>query len=76
MSEGRWALRVAEAVVGAVRSVGRRVPRSVRQSLEDRVFYVIFQRTRVENDAYGWRPTTPPGPPSGAAARQTSEPTG
>jgi hypothetical protein len=75
VNEAPWALRLAEAVVGAARAIGRRVPRSVRRSVEDRVFYVIFQRTRVENDAYGWRPSTPPGP-GRAAERQGSPPTG
>lgn len=54
------ALQVADAAVRAARGVWRVLPRGLRKNLEDRVFYVIFQRTRVENDAYGWRPASPP----------------
>ena len=43
--------------------MGRRVwavmPLGARKNIEDRVFFVIFQKTRVENDAYGWRPPEP-----------------
>jgi hypothetical protein len=53
---GGLALRVAELSVGVARRLARSVPAGVRKNLEDRLFYVIFQRTRVENDAYGWRP--------------------
>ncbi len=53
---GGLALRVAEVSVVVARRLARAVPAGVRKNLEDRLFYVIFQRTRVENDAYGWRP--------------------
>ena len=36
--------------------VARLVPEPVRQRLEDRFFYAVFQVTRVENDSYGYRP--------------------
>ena len=32
------------------------LPKRLRDALERRVFYVIFNATRVTNDAYGWRP--------------------
>ena len=32
------------------------IPRRVRELLERRVFYAVFNTTRVTNDAYGWRP--------------------
>ncbi len=68
MSEARWALRLAELVVRTGRAIASRTPTRVRERLEDRLFYVIFQRTRVENDAYGWRPDVPGGgaPPASA----------
>jgi hypothetical protein len=61
------ALRIAELAVGAGRVVVRWVPRRVRKRVEDGIFHYIFQKTRVENDAYGWRPDTPGGgaPPPG-----------
>ena len=34
----------------------KRIPSAIKQKLEDRLFYAIFQTTRVTNDAYGWRP--------------------
>ncbi|MFZ5475760.1 MAG: hypothetical protein ACOZNI_03200 [Myxococcota bacterium] len=54
-------LLVADAAIATARAIGRVLPKRVVKSLEDRVFYAIFQRTRVENDAYGWRPDAPPG---------------
>jgi hypothetical protein len=50
---------VAEAVIATARAVARVTPPRVKKNLEDRLFYVIFQKTRVENDAYGWRPPEP-----------------
>ena len=38
------------------KKVLRRVGRFVRKTLEQRIFYAIFQVTRVTNDHYGWRP--------------------
>lgn len=52
-------LRVADLAVAAGRGAWGRLPARVRKGLEDRVFYAIFQVTRVENDAYGWRPEDP-----------------
>ncbi len=65
---GGPALRIAEVAVGAARAVARIVPARVKKRVEDGIFHYIFQKTRVENDAYGWRPTTPGGgePPPGA----------
>jgi len=49
---------------GGRRAVGVLPPR-VKQRLEDRLFYAIFQVTRVENDDYGRHPT----PESGGSGR-------
>lgn len=57
---GGVALRLADLTIGAARRALRVLPRGLVHNVEDRVFYVIFQRTRVENDAYGWRPDGPP----------------
>jgi len=64
---GSAALRVAELAVGAARAVARLVPAGVKKRVEDGIFHYIFQKTRVENDNYGWRPDTPGGgePPPG-----------
>lgn len=43
-------------MVRVARLVWRVLPPPLRKNIEDRAFYVIFQKTRVENDAYGWRP--------------------
>jgi hypothetical protein len=40
------------------RAVSRLVPARLRQRLDDRFFYAVFQPTRVENDDYG-RPIDP-----------------
>ena len=48
--------RLSGWIVGGLRFVARRVPPKLRKDVEDRIFYAIFQMTRVENDAYGWRP--------------------
>lgn len=57
-------LRVADGALRVGRAVVRRLPARVRRGLDDRLFYAIFQVTRVENDAYGWRPSPkPPAPP-------------
>ena len=57
--------RLSEVLARGAHAVGvvvaRAAPSRLRKAVEDRVFYVIFQKTRVENDAYGWRPP-PPGP--------------
>lgn len=54
--EASPALLVGRVVVGGVRLAGRLVPRRLRQAITDRVFYGIFNTTRVMNDNYGWRP--------------------
>jgi hypothetical protein len=53
---GRLSEAVARVLVSGGRLTVRVMPERVRKNLEDRLFYAIFQRTRVENDAYGWRP--------------------
>ncbi len=62
----RAPLLIAEATVRVVRAVARVVPARLKKRVEDGVFHYIFQKTRVENDAYGWRPPPAGGePPSG-----------
>lgn len=51
-----WALALA-------RGVWRLLPAGAKRGVEERFFYAVFQRTRVENDAYGWRPPPPGGTP-------------
>lgn len=48
----RLADHLANALFLPARLVRRALPRSVREHLEDRLFYAIFQVTRVTNDAY------------------------
>jgi hypothetical protein len=55
----RGPLLVAETAIAAARAVSRVLPARVKKRIEDGIFHFIFQKTRVENDAYGWRP--PPG---------------
>jgi len=52
----RWQRTMSRVFFRVGRRVGARLPRFVSRNLEDRVFYVIFNLTRVTNDAYGWRP--------------------
>jgi hypothetical protein len=68
---GKTATRVAEGIHSVARALTRVAPRGLLRNVEDRLFYVIFQRTRVENDAYGWRPPPAGGtaPPAGEAGR-------
>ncbi len=66
----RRALALAELVVAAARAAARRMPRGVKQRIEAGIFHAIFQKTRVENDAYGWRPP----PPGGAAPESDASP--
>lgn len=68
---GRLTDAAAKAIVGAGRAVARALPARVRKDLDDRLFYTIFQKTRVENDAYGWRP---PAPGGGAGATKPEGP--
>ena len=49
-------LRLARLVIGLGKRVGRMLPSPVRERLENRVFFSVFQVTRVTNDAYGWKP--------------------
>lgn len=62
MTRERVLLLIAEASVGAARAAIRVIPAPVKKRIDDGIFHYIFQKTRVENDAYGWRPTTPGGP--------------
>jgi hypothetical protein len=48
----RLADHLANALFLPARLARRALPRSVRDHLEDRLFYAIFQVTRVTNDAY------------------------
>ena len=61
MTRERALLLLAEATVSAARAAIRVIPAPVKKRIDDGIFHYIFQKTRVENDAYGWRPTTPPG---------------
>ncbi len=58
-------LAAAGLVVKVARVIWKQVPQRLRKQLEDRVYYAIYQTTRVTNDAYGWRPPPPPDPPPG-----------
>ena len=40
----------------ATKKVLYQLGRILRRGLEKRLFYAIFQVTRVTNDHYGWRP--------------------
>lgn len=69
----RGPLLVAEAAVGAARAVARVLPARWKKRIEDGIFHFIFQKTRVENDAYGWRPPPAGGePPADVNAPDTS----
>ncbi len=59
---------VSRVIVGAGRAGARLLPQRVRRVLDDRVFSVVFQLTRVTNDHYGWRPETPAGRPGDPVA--------
>lgn len=61
--------RMAALCVSAARAAWRALPARARKGVEDRVFWAVFQRTRVENDAYGWRP-----PPPGGSRTTPDEP--
>ncbi|MCK6519824.1 hypothetical protein L6R49_00125 [Myxococcota bacterium] len=64
----RLADHLANALFLPARLVRRALPRSVREHLEDRLFYAIFQVTRVTNDAYPRREAAAePGAPAEAA---------
>jgi hypothetical protein len=61
---------VSRVAVRSLRAVGRALPSGVMRQLDDRVFYAVFNLTRVTNDAYGWRPDVDDGP----AAKPSLEP--
>lgn len=56
MGERRSAMTAGRAVIGGLRVVGRLLPERLRRGIEDRIFFGIFNVTRVMNDNYGWRP--------------------
>ena len=56
MGERRGAMMVGRALIGGLKAAGRLLPSRLRRRIEDRVFYGIFNATRVMNDNYGWRP--------------------
>ena len=56
MGERRSALAVGKAVISGLKAAGRLLPSRLRRGIEDRIFYGIFNVTRVMNDHYGWRP--------------------
>lgn len=56
MAERRSALVVGRAVISGLKAAGRMLPSRLLRGIEDRVFYGIFNVTRVMNDHYGWRP--------------------
>ena len=64
--------RVATLVVRVVTGVVRQFPARWKRVLDDRLFGAIFQVTRVTNDAYGWRPPSPP--PGGAPDTRPGSP--
>ncbi len=60
--------RVARGVMKVARRVVRLVPRAVVDLAEDRLFYAVFQLTRVTNDNYGSRVDPDSGGQGGAEA--------
>ena len=52
-------LAASRVVMSVGKGLYRRLPRGLRQRLEDRFFYAVFNVTRVTNDNYGWRPGDP-----------------
>jgi hypothetical protein len=63
----RLGLALGRVVFGLGRRVLAALPGGAVRALEDRLFYSVFQVTRVTNDAYGWKPEAPGGgaPPPG-----------
>ncbi len=55
------AMLIGRVVIGSVRVTLQVMPARLRRALEDRIFYGIFNVTRVMNDSYGWRPEEPAG---------------
>lgn len=71
----RLGLLSGRLIFGAGRRLLAVLPTRAVRALEDRLFYSVFQVTRVTNDAYGWRPETPGGgtpPPSARTAQERS----
>ena len=58
-----WPEMVADLTIAAGRVLSRAMPRRVKKMVEDRIFFAIYQKTRVENDAYGWKPPEAPAEP-------------
>ncbi|MCB9762648.1 MAG: hypothetical protein H6739_22805 [Alphaproteobacteria bacterium] len=63
------ARRIARALFTPARALARALPEPARRAIDDRLFYAIFNLTRVTNDAYPPKDASP-----GAAT--ASEPTG
>ncbi|MFT5681933.1 MAG: hypothetical protein ACI8RZ_002851 [Myxococcota bacterium] len=59
MGERRSAMMVGRAVIGGMKAAKRLIPARLLRVVEDRIFYGIFNVTRVMNDHYGWRPPDP-----------------
>ncbi|MCK6513884.1 hypothetical protein L6R46_02340 [Myxococcota bacterium] len=78
----RLADRLSNLLFLPVRLVGKAIPKPLRDHLEDRLFYAIFQVTRVTNDAYPRREaeaeaagaTEPVNPPSSGSGRAADRP--
>lgn len=78
----RLADRLSNLLFLPVRLVGKAIPKPLRAHLEDRLFYAIFQVTRVTNDAYPRREaeaepadaTEPVNPPSSGSGRAADRP--
>jgi hypothetical protein len=72
----RLGLLSGRLIFGAGRRLMAVLPMGAVRALENRLFYSVFQVTRVTNDAYGWRPDTPGGgtpPPSAKMAQERSD---
>lgn len=65
--------RIARLGLGAGRVLVRLLPGRVRRAIDDRVFGVVFQVTRVTNDHYGWRPEPVSGRGAGGAGTAPAE---
>lgn len=65
-------LSLADLLCDPMRWLGRLIPRRLRACIEGRVFYAVFNSTRVTNDAYGWRPE-PEDPERNTAANRRQQ---
>ena len=61
--ERQNAERLARGILTLARAGLGALPAPLRDRLERRLFYAIFNLTRATNDAYGWRPPAPGGSP-------------